>query len=106
MMRGKLAELHARRGALLAQATGERERIAAVLGRADTAGGWISAAVSAVAEARRYPLLLAAGAAFLVALRPGRALTWLMKGWSLYQIVKRGMSLWERFAPRGFGTQR
>jgi hypothetical protein len=99
MMRGKLIELHARRGVLIAQAAGERERVAAYLVTADAVGGWVGAAVHAAAQARRYPLLLALGAGFIVALRPGRALSWLMKGWSLYQLVKRGTALWERFAP-------
>ncbi len=90
-MRGKLIELHARRGVLIAQAAGEREHIAAYLARADAVGGWIGAAVHAAAEARRYPLLLAVGAGFIIALRPVQALSWLMKGWSLYQLVKRGM---------------
>ena len=104
MIRKRLIELHARRGALIEQAASERERISAALVRADAAGSWIDAAVNAAGKARQYPLLLAAGAAFLVALRPGRALSWLMKGWSLYQIVRRGMSLWERFAPRATDT--
>lgn len=98
MMRARLMTLHARRGELMTRAAGERERAAALLEMSDAAGAWFDTASRLGAEARRHPLLLAAIAAFVVALRPRRMLGWWLKGWSMYQIYKRGRSVWQGIA--------
>jgi len=94
-----MMSLHAQRGLLLARSAAEREHVALVLDRADAASAWIRTVAQLGAEAARYPLVLTAAAAVLIALRPRRALSWLMKGWSLYLVYKRGADLWARIAP-------
>jgi len=106
MMRARLMALHARRGELAARAAGERDRVAGLLDATDAAGAWLDAASRLAAEARRHPLLFVAVAAFVVALRPRRILGWLLRGWSLYQIYKRGWSVWQGIASSIAATPR
>jgi len=98
MMRARLLALHARRGELTSRAAVERDRMAGLLDRTDAAGVWLNAASRLGAEAGRHPLLLVAVAAFVFALRPQRILGWLLRGWSLYQIYKRGLAVWQGIA--------
>ena len=99
-MRARLMALPASRADLLARAAAEREYVGTVLDRVDAADRWMGSAARLAAAAGRHPLLLAASAAFLVALWPRRALSWALRGWSLYVLYRRGEALWQRISPR------
>lgn len=103
MMRAKLLSLHARRAMLVSRIADNRERVGAILDRADAASLWLTAGAAAAARAgegiKRNPLLFGAGVALLVAARPRRVMSWLLRGWSLYQVYKRGSALWQDIAP-------
>lgn len=99
MMRGRLLLLAERRAGLAARASAERESLAAFLARTD---GPVRMANSALAagrrlldEARRQPLLVAAGAVLLIALRPRRALGWALKGWTLWRTIRSAQRWWQ-----------
>ncbi len=98
-MRERLIVLRERRARLLARAASEREALGAFVDRTDTAGRWMETAARLLSEAKQHPAWIAAGAAFLLALRPKRALGWVAKGWTLYQLYRRGRVLWDRVAP-------
>lgn len=102
MMRERLVALAERRAHLIVRAQAERETTAALLARTD---GAASLATSVIRTARRvldlaghHPLIVVAGIALLVALRPRRALTWLARGWSLWRLYRGAHGWWLRFA--------
>jgi hypothetical protein len=97
-MRERLLALAERRARLQARARSERESIAVLLAPADSAVAVFRAAQGALAEARRHPLIMVAGVALLVALRPRRALSWLARGWSLWRLYRGAYAWWQRFA--------
>ncbi|OGA01109.1 MAG: hypothetical protein A2Z64_03810 [Betaproteobacteria bacterium RIFCSPLOWO2_02_67_12] len=99
MMRARLIELRERRQRLAARAQLEREQLAVQLARADVALAWLERGRSALEAVRRRPLVLAAAAALILALRPRRTLRLLAGGWSLWQLYRRAQSWWERIAP-------
>jgi hypothetical protein len=106
-MRGRLLLLAERRARLAARASAERESLAAFMARTD---GPVRMATKALAvgrrlldELRREPLLVAAGVALLIALRPRRALGWALKGWSLWRTV-RGLQRWWQIASVTIGA--
>lgn len=98
-MRERLIELRERRARLLERANGERETLAAYLARADAATRWVETGRLLVASLRRRPLWVAAAVVLLVALRPRRVLTWLAKGWTLWQLYRQARLWWQRLAP-------
>lgn len=102
----RLIELRERRAHLVERAQGERERLAAVLSRVDPVLSWLELGRRALEEARRRPLVVLAGVALLVALRPRRALKLLASGWSLWQIYRRARRWWELIAAAPGGTAR
>jgi hypothetical protein len=95
-MRERLLALAERRARLQARAQSERESIAVLLTPADGALAVFRAAQGALAEARRHPLIMIAGVALLVALRPRRALSWLARGWSLWRLYRGALAWWRR----------
>ena len=104
-MRERLLALAERRAHLAARAQSERESMAALIARTDTVA---SLAVSLLQLARRlleqgqrHPLIVVAGVALLVALRPRRAITWLARGWSLWRLYRGARGWWLRFAAAG-----
>jgi len=107
MMRARLLLLAERRARLAAQAGAERESLALFMARSD---GAVRVAARGLAggrrlldELRRQPLLVAAGVALLVALRPRRALGWVLKGWSVWRTL-RGLQRWWRLAAAVIGA--
>lgn len=98
-MRERLIVLRERRALLVSHAGAEREALGAFIDRTDTASRWMETAMRLIAEAKQHPAWIAAGAGLLLALRPRRALGWAAKGWTLYQLYRRGQLLWERIAP-------
>lgn len=85
MIREKLLALRERRGALIAQAERQREELNVMVVRAEAATAWIDRARAVVSRARAHPLWIAAGVALFVALRPRKALKWLVTGVSLWR---------------------
>lgn len=98
-MRERLIALRERRAALLGRAAAEREELGVMLERTDVATRWFATAAHLVAQAKQHPMWIAAGVAFLVALRPRRMLGWVMKGWTVYRVYRRGRALLDRLAP-------
>ena len=98
-MRERLIVLRERRTRLVDRAAGERERIASVVQGASAVEPWLATAQRFVAEARRHPAWVLGAVAFFVAIRPRRAFSLAMRGWSLFQIYRRGRQLWDRFGP-------
>ncbi len=101
-MRERLLELAERRAHLQARALAEREALASQMSPADgvaaAATAVLHAAQRGVAEARRHPLIMVVGVALLVALRPRRALGWLVRGWSLWRLYRGALGWWLRFS--------
>lgn len=101
-MRERLLALAERRARLVARAQAERATIAALLVPMDAATSLFQTARRVMDQARRHPLVVVAGVALLVALRPRRALTWLARGWSLWRLYRGAHGWWLRFdAPAG-----
>ncbi len=101
-MRERLLALAERRVRLAARAQAERETISALLAPADAAAALaaslIRTARCVLDQAGRHPLIVTAGVALLVALRPRRAITWLGRGWSLWRLYRGARGWWLRFA--------
>ena len=102
MTRSRLLAIAERRALLKARAQAERESLAALAARADGAGRLAGSVLAAgrrmLEEMRRQPLLVVAGAALLVALRPRRAFKWILKGWSLWRMYRGAQRWWQRVA--------
>ena len=98
--RARLIRLAERRVRLQERAQAEREGLAALIGRTDEAAVVLQRLRRILDELRSRPWLVAGGIALLFALRPRRALGWLMKGWSAWRLY-RGAQRWLRqFAGR------
>jgi len=99
MMRARLLLLAERRAKLAARASVERESLAAFMARTDGAVLMANRAAAAsrrlLEELRRQPLLVAAGVALLIALRPRRALGWALKGWTLWRTIRSAQRWWQ-----------
>jgi hypothetical protein len=98
-MRERLIVLREQRHRLVVLAAGERESLGALVDRSYVLDRWMQLANRFAAEVRKHPGWVLAAVAVLVALRPKRALSWAVKGWSLYQLYRRGSSLWARMSP-------
>jgi len=88
-MNSRLIELAERRERLVAKAAMQRGELAR---HAAPWKGVLAMADKGVAAARflqRHPGLVAGAVGLFVALRPGRALAWLGRGWSLWRVVQR-----------------
>jgi len=99
VIRNRLIELRERRAQLVEHARAEREQLAALVSRTEAQLSWIDAAHTLLDEARRHPLIVVAGAALLIAIRPRRALKLLAAGWSLWQLFQRLLRWVLVFAP-------
>ena len=104
-MRERLLALAERRARLAARAQSERATIGALLAPADgaaaLAASLLQIARRAMERAGRQPLVVVAGVALLVALRPRRALTWISRGWSLWRLYRGARGWWLRFEASG-----
>src|SRR5262249_37126986 len=101
VIRPRLIALSGERERLRQRAAAEREALNGFLGRADEAARLGLRVRGLIEELRRRPLWIAAGAAFLIALRPRRALSWLAKGWSAWRLYRGA----ERWFARAAGAQ-
>ncbi len=98
-MRERLIVLREKRHRLVERAAAERGKLGAFVDRSDTMERWMQLGNRFAAEVRRHPGWVLAAVAVLAALRPRRALSWAIKGWSLYQLFRRGSSLWAQVSP-------
>ena len=98
-VRERLIVLRERRARLLDRAAGEREHLASVVQGASAIEPWVAMAQRFATEARRHPAWVIGALAFFVAMRPRRTFSLAMRGWSLFQIYRRGRQLWDRFGP-------
>jgi len=96
--RAHLIRLAERRARLQQRAHAEREELAAVMGRSDEAALLLLRLRRLIEELRNRPWIVAGGAALLVALRPRRALGWLVKGWSAWRMYRGAQRWWKQFA--------
>lgn len=106
MNRDRLVRLAERRARLVERAGADREALVAILGRGDAlAGSAMGVAEGArrlFAELRRQPALVAGLVALLIALRPRRALGWIVKGWSAWRLYRGAHRWWRRASDAGF----
>lgn len=105
-MRERLIVLRERRQRLIEGAAAERDALDRLLERNDVPSRWMNAGVMAGAFLKQHPLWIAAAAGLLLALKPRRLIAWAMKGWSLYQLYRRGLVIWDRVAPLVMATRR
>ena len=98
--RTSLIRLAERRAQLQQRASAERESLAAVMARSDEAALLLQRLRRMIDELRNRPWIVAGGVALLVALRPKRALGWLLKGWSAWRMYRGAQRWWKRFAGR------
>jgi YqjK-like protein len=102
--RAHLIRLAERRTRLQERAHAEREGLASLLARSDEAAALLQRLRRIIDELRRQPWIVAGGMALLVALRPRRALGWLMKGWSAWRLYRGAQRWWNQFAGRNPDT--
>ena len=102
MMRERLLALAEHRTRLVARAQTDRESIARLVAPTDAMSAMATSVFRAVRrifqEARKYPLLAIAGGVALAVMRPRRAISWIMKGWSLYRLYRSLAPVVQRFA--------
>jgi hypothetical protein len=103
-VRERLIRLAERRARLQESARAEREVLAAMIERGDKAVALLEPVRRIIAELRRQPWIVAGGVALLVALRPRRALGWLMKGWTAWRLYRGAQRWWRQFAARTPGA--
>lgn len=99
-VRERLIQIAERRARLQEKARAERELLAAALERGDQAAAVLQRVRALVEELRRRPWIVAGGVALLVALRPRRALGWLMKGWSAWRLYRGAQRWWRQHVER------
>jgi hypothetical protein len=98
--RAQLIRLAERRMRLAEHARAERDHLMSVVARTDEAAAVVVRVRDLLAQLRRQPLLIAAGVALLVALRPSRAFGWLMRGWGAWRMYRSAMRWWQQFSAR------
>jgi tRNA A37 threonylcarbamoyltransferase TsaD len=98
--RTSLIRLAERRSLLQERASAERESLAAVMARSDEAALLLQRLRRLIEELRNRPWIVAGGVALLVALRPKRALGWLLKGWSAWRMYRGAQRWWKQIAGR------
>jgi hypothetical protein len=92
--RHRLIALSQQRTRLVARARVEREHLGAVATRIEASLWWVDVVHKGVDEVRRHPLLVVAGIALLVVLRPRGAMKLLASSWSLWRLYQRARRLW------------
>jgi len=104
-MRSRLIELRERRAQLRERAARERAALDHWVARAEVLEGWADQGAAALQWLGRRPLWIAAGMGLLLALRPRRALGWLSKGFTLWQLWRQARAWWRRLAPEKIGVR-
>lgn len=98
-MRARLIAVRERQVLLAARAQIERDNLQGYVAQADAVLAWVTRGRQAVEEAKRHPLLLAAGVLLLFALRPRRVLRLAASGWSAWQLYRRVRRWWLNQVP-------
>jgi hypothetical protein len=80
-------------------ASRERAALDQWVARAEVIEGWADQGAAALHWLGRRPPWIAAAVALALALRPRRALGWLSKGVTLWQLWRQARALWRRLAP-------
>lgn len=106
MSRARLIELAGHRARLVADARLEREALAAMVARGDALalrGARLSEGFRRIAgELQARPLLALGAVAALVALKPRRALSWILKGWSAWRMYRGALRWWNGYMGGGW----
>jgi len=92
-MRERLLTLAESRPGLRERGPAGREQHVTLDAAAAVAASVLQTGRRAIDEARRHPLLLIAGVALLLVLRPRRVFSMLVRGWSVWRLY-RGASDW------------
>ena len=102
--RAQLIRLTERRMRLAHHAHAEREVLAKAIARSDEAAVVMqrvrTVALKIQALVREQPWIAAVSVALLVALRPRRALGWLMRGWGAWRMYRSALRWWQQFSAR------
>ena len=93
-MTRRQSQLALRRRELIARAAAQRAELARRLGPWKPAFAVADRGVEGVRFLRRHPALWAGTLAFLIALRPMRAFTWLRRGWTAWRLVRSARRRW------------
>lgn len=99
MMRERLIALRERRARLVAGAESQRSQLFAAFDKVDRVAAWVDRGRAAGRRALAHPVWIAAGVAFVVALRPGRALKLAATGLSLWRTYRKLRATLDRFVP-------
>jgi hypothetical protein len=94
--RARLIEIAERRARYVERARAEREHVAALVTRGDSALAWVYKGQRMLQALGRRPLIVVAAVALVVALRPRRAVKWLASGWSLWRLYRQASRLWQQ----------
>lgn len=100
MIRERLIALRERRAALVARSDHQRESVAALVDRAETAFAWFDHVRSFGRMLRANPLWVAAGVGLLFALRPGKVLKLFGTGMTLWRGWRSLRAAYERYVTR------
>jgi len=103
--RQHLLRLAERRARLQERARAEREALAVLIARGDEVAALLQRARGILDELLRQPWLVAAGVAFLVALRPRRMFSWAMRGWGAWRMARSAVRWWRQFAAQNADTR-
>lgn len=99
MIREQLLAVREKRARLVADADEQRNALMAVVKKVARATVWYDRAKAFGRKVRRNPLLLAAGVALVVAVRPRNALKLAATGISLWRGWRQINAVLDRFAP-------
>ena len=91
--------LRERRATLVAQSDSQRAEVFALIERVDRATAWFGRAKAMALMLRAHPVLLAAGVALLVAVRPRKMLKLFATGFSLWRGWRNVHTMLGRYMP-------
>lgn len=87
-MSSRLIELAERRERLVAKIALQRTELSGHMAPWKGACAVVDQGVSAVRYLRQHPAWVAGALAFVVALRPRKALVWMMRGWKAWKLIR------------------
>ena len=99
MIREQLLALRERRALLVADADEQRYAVMAIVGKVEHVTAWYDRARALGRKVRKNPLLVAAGVALFVAVRPRNTLKLAATGFSLWRGWRQLNAVLDRFAP-------
>ena len=99
MIRERLLALREKRALLVSRADEQRNQVLVIAGRLERAASWYDRARAIGRRLRANPLLVLAGVALLVAVRPRKAVKLFTTAYSLWRGWRSLKALLERYAP-------